>query len=228
MSKPKTVTKVQPRKSLTMVAYEQLEELITTLKLEPGTVLSEAALVDQLGIGRTPIREALQKLEREGLILILPRKGIQVTDINPRKQLLLLELRRELEKLLARTGALRATDAERLQFESVADAMENTIDHEDHVGFMRQDYVLNQLISKAGHNEYATRAIGLIQGLARRFWFMHRAEAADLTLCTRLHAELARSIARGSPDDAEHAVDAVLDYLETFTRATVDPNLLSR
>ena len=101
MSKPKTVTKVQPRKSLTMVAYEQLEELITTLKLEPGTVLSEAALVDQLGIGRTPIREALQKLEREGLILILPRKGIQVTDINPRKQLLLLELRRELEKLLA-------------------------------------------------------------------------------------------------------------------------------
>ena len=68
MSKPKTVAKVQPRKSLTMVAYEQLEELITTLKLEPGTVLSEAALVDQLGIGRTPIREALQKLEREGLI----------------------------------------------------------------------------------------------------------------------------------------------------------------
>jgi DNA-binding FadR family transcriptional regulator len=93
---------------------------------------------------------------------------------------------------------------------------------------MRQDYVLNQLISKAGHNEYATRAIGLIQGLARRFWFMHRAEAADLTLCTRLHAELARSIARGSPDDAEHAVDALLDYLETFTRATVDLNLLSR
>ncbi|MEC9328775.1 MAG: GntR family transcriptional regulator [Pseudomonadota bacterium] len=228
MSKAKTVAKVQPRKSLTMVAYEQLEELITTLKLEPGTVLSEAALVDQLGIGRTPIREALQKLEREGLILILPRKGIQVTDINPRKQLLLLELRRELEKLLARTGALRATDTERLQFESIADAMENTIDHEDHVGFMRQDYALNQLISKAGHNEYASRAIGLIQGLARRFWFMHRVEAADMTLCTRLHAELARSIARGSPDDAENAVDALLDYLETFTRATVDPNLLSR
>ena len=228
MSKAKTVAKVQPHKSLTMVAYEQLEELITTLKLEPGAVLSEAALVDQLGIGRTPIREALQKLEREGLILILPRKGIQVTDINPRKQLLLLELRRELEKLLARTGALRATDTERLQFESIADAMENTIDQEDHVGFMRHDYALNQLISKAGHNEYATRAIGLIQGLARRFWFMHRVEAADMTLCTRLHAELARSIARGSPDDAENAVDALLDYLETFTRATVDPNLLSR
>ncbi|GIS91571.1 MAG: hypothetical protein CM1200mP20_16120 [Pseudomonadota bacterium] len=69
----------------------------------------------------------MQGLEREGLIVILPRKGIQVTDVNPRKHLLLLELRRELERLLARTGALRATEAERLQFVSIADDMENTV-----------------------------------------------------------------------------------------------------
>ena len=224
----KTDAVVQPRKSLTMVAYEILEELITTLKLEPGAILSEAALVDQLSIGRTPIREALQRLEREGLIVILPRKGIQVTDVNPRKHLLLLELRRELEKLLARTGALRATEAERLQFVSIADDMENTVGGEDHVGFMRLDYELNQLIARAGHNEYASRAIGLIQGLGRRFWFMHKEEAADLKLAVQLHATLARSIARGTPTDTEQAVNALLNYLEKFTRTTVDPSLLSR
>ncbi|GIS91572.1 MAG: hypothetical protein CM1200mP20_16130 [Pseudomonadota bacterium] len=60
---------------------------------------------------------------------------------------------------------------------------------------MRLDYELNQLISTAGHNEYASRAIGLIQGLGRRFWFMHKEEAADLKLAVQLHAKLARSIA---------------------------------
>ena len=85
------------RKSLTTIAYEQLEELIVTAELEPGAILSEATLVEQLAIGRTPIREALQKLEREGLIKIMPRKGIAVTDLDPAKQLLMLELRRDLE-----------------------------------------------------------------------------------------------------------------------------------
>ena len=102
MASPNLKSDLSIRKSLTTTAYEQLEELIVTAELEPGAILSEATLVEQLGIGRTPIREALQKLEREGLIRIMPRKGIEVTDHNPAKQLLMLELRRDLEKLLAR------------------------------------------------------------------------------------------------------------------------------
>ncbi|MEE3092729.1 MAG: GntR family transcriptional regulator, partial [Pseudomonadota bacterium] len=95
----------ETNRSLSDQAYEGLEEMIVTLHLEPGAVLSEAELSEQLGIGRTPIREALQRLAREGLVLILPRKGILVSEINPGKQLLLLEVRRELERLLARSGA---------------------------------------------------------------------------------------------------------------------------
>ncbi|HIA41856.1 MAG TPA: GntR family transcriptional regulator, partial [Gammaproteobacteria bacterium] len=94
MASPNLKSDLSIRKSLTTTAYEQLEELIVTTVLEPGANLSEATLVEQLNIGRTPIREALQKLEREGLIRILPRKGIEVTDLNPAKQLLMLELRR--------------------------------------------------------------------------------------------------------------------------------------
>ena len=84
--------------SLTDQAYRELEELIVTMRLQPGAVLSETALSTRLGIGRTPIREALQSLAREGLIVILPRKGILVSEINPGKQLLVLEVRRELER----------------------------------------------------------------------------------------------------------------------------------
>ena len=96
--------------SLTDRAYKELEELVVTLRLAPGSVLSENALAGELGIGRTPIREALQRLAREGLVVILPRKGILVSEINPRKQLLVLEVRRELERLVARSGALRRSE----------------------------------------------------------------------------------------------------------------------
>ena len=180
MASPNLKSDLSIRKSLTTTAYEQLEELIVTTELEPGAILSEATLVEQLGIGRTPIREALQKLEREALIRIMPRKGIEVTDLNPAKQLLMLELRRALEKLLARSGALRATEEERSALLVIADAMDETVAAGSDIGFMRQDYALNQLIVQAAHNEYAGRAIGLIHGLARRFWFVHFKTIANM------------------------------------------------
>src|SRR5215510_4812555 len=111
-------------RTLTEQAYNQLEEMIVTLKLAPGAVLSEQALSAELGIGRTPIREALQRLAIEGLVLVLPRKAIIVTDTDPRKQLLVLEVRRELERLLARCGAERASLEERQQFQAIADGMD--------------------------------------------------------------------------------------------------------
>ena len=215
-------SELSTRKSLTITAYEQLEELIVTTELEPGAILSEASLVEQLQIGRTPIREALQKLEREGLIKILPRKGIEVTDLNPANQLLMLELRRDLEKLLARSGALRATEEERTEFIAIAKAMDEIARSGSDIAFMRQDYTLNQLMAQAAHNEYASRAIGLIHGLARRFWFSHYKTIANMPLCSNLHANLAREVAKGDPDTAADAVDELMDYLEEFTHETLN------
>src|SRR5215510_5630696 len=109
--------------TLTEQAYNRLEEMIVTLKLAPGAILSEQALSAELRIGRTPIREALQRLAREGLVLVLPRKAIIVTDTDPRRQLLVLEVRRELERLLARCSAERATGAARAKFQAIAVGM---------------------------------------------------------------------------------------------------------
>src|SRR5215475_303581 len=99
--------------SLTEQAYRVVEEQIVTLRLKPGDVLSEQFLCVSTKFGRTPIREALQRLSREGLITILPRKGVLVSDINPRNQLLLLEVRRELERLLSHAGAADGTAGHR-------------------------------------------------------------------------------------------------------------------
>jgi DNA-binding GntR family transcriptional regulator len=211
------------RESLTDIAYNQLEEMIATLQLEPGAVLSELELGERLQIGRTPVRESLHRLAREGLVKILPRKGILVTDINPGKQLLALEVRRELERLMARTGSERSTDAERKQFRRIAKGMRQAATKNDDVKFMRHDKELNALIAQASHNEYGARAMQAMQGLSRRFWYVHYKKAADMPLCARLHAELAEHIAIGDAEGAAAASDQLLDYVENFTHLAFAP-----
>src|SRR5262245_58957051 len=150
--------------TLTEQAYNRLEEMIVTLSLAPGAVLSEQTLAATLGIGRTPIREALQRLGHEGRVLVLPRKSIIVTDTDPKRQLLVLEVRREFERMLARASAERATEAERRRFQGIADGMEAAARTSDDIAFMRLDRELNTLLADAAHNEYAARSMRFLNG----------------------------------------------------------------
>lgn len=215
-------TRRTDRQSLTERAYALLEELIVTLQLEPGSVLSESALVERLGIGRTPIREALQRLSREGLVVILPRRGILVSEINVNTQLRLLEVRRELERLMARAACQRAQDTECRRFHDIADGMHRAAADADDIAFMRLDQELNMLLIEAARNEFASKSMQLMNSLSRRFWYRHYKEVADLPLCARLHAQLARNVAERNADAASQAADQLLDYIENFTRATLD------
>jgi DNA-binding GntR family transcriptional regulator len=208
--------------SLADQAYARLEEMIVRLQLAPGAVVSEQALAERLGIGRTPIREALQRLARERLITVLPRRGIMVSEVNIRTQLRLLETRREVERLLARSAALRAKEEERARFRAIADGMEAAARSNDDKAFLRLDQTFNLLVLDAAQNEFAAGAMMLMNGLSRRFWYIHYKEAADMPLAARLHAEIARAIAKGDRDKAGAAADRLLDYIETFTRATLD------
>jgi DNA-binding GntR family transcriptional regulator len=210
------------KEPLTDRAYRELEELIVTLQLPPGTVVSEQVLAQRTTIGRTPIREALQRLARDGLIVVLPRRGILVSEIDVRTQLRLLEVRRELERLLARLAAERATAAERRELADIAGGMLRASADSDDIAFMRLDLRLNQLVSEAARNEFATRSMGLMHGLSRRFWYQHYKEVADLPLAARLHADLAQAIADRRGDAAARASDRLVDYIEDFARKTLE------
>lgn len=207
-------------RSLTDEAYAQLEELIVTLQLRPGVAVSEATLSERLGIGRTPIREALQRLAREHLIVVLPQRGNLVSEINVKKQLRLLETRREVERLIVRCAARRATTEEREEFDQLAAALNRAADKNDSKAFLRGDKRFNDLCVHAARNEFAAGAIGLMHGLSRRFWYLHYRQAADLPETARLHANTAKAIAAGDEDGAAKALDALLDNIEAFTRAT--------
>lgn len=208
--------------SLTDLAYQRIEEEIVMLRLEPGSIVSEAQLSEHVGIGRTPIREALQRLANSGLVVVLPRRGILISEIDIRAQLQLLEVRREVERLVAGNAAGRATEAERERFQGIAAEMESAAETDDGRAFLRLDRELNDLSVVAARNEFAARAMQLMQPLSRRFWYIHYQEVADLPRCARLHADLARAIGSGDREQACDASDRLLDYIETFTRATLD------
>jgi DNA-binding GntR family transcriptional regulator len=210
------------QETLTDRAYRLLEELIVTLALPPETILSEQSLAARLRIGRTPIREALQRLARDGLVVILPRRGILVSQINLKTQMRLLEVRRELERLMAKGAAERATPEESASFATVAREMRHASDESDDMTFMRLDRQFNELVSQAARNEFASRAMGLMHGLSRRFWYQHYRESGDLPLSARLHAEVAEAIAKRDSEAAANASDRLLDYIESFTRKTIE------
>jgi DNA-binding GntR family transcriptional regulator len=207
--------------SRTDQAYSMLEEMIVTLKLPPGAAVSEARLGQVLGIGRTPIREALQRLARERLVTILPRRGIIVSQINVTSQLRLLEVRREVERLIARSAARRALPSERARFVEIARIFEQSAKTNDETTFMRVDREFNELCLTAARNEFGAGAMALMHSLSRRFWFIHYQEAADMPATAKLHANIARAIARSDADAAARALDRLIDEIEKFTRATV-------
>jgi DNA-binding GntR family transcriptional regulator len=208
--------------TLTEKAYRALEEEIVTLRIPPGSVVSEAMLSRRLGVGRTPIREALQRLAREWLVVIMPRRGIVVSEIDPVRQLRLLEARREIERFLARSAAKRASPLQRLRFAAIADGMDDAARNADDIAFMRLDREFNLLVLDAAGNEFAASAMSLMNGLSRRFWYMHYKQAADLPLAARLHAAIARAIAGADQTIAAQSSDMLVDYIQAFARATID------
>jgi DNA-binding GntR family transcriptional regulator len=209
-----------PRKTgyvpLTDRAYRELEEMIVTLRLLPGALLSEHALAQRLKIGRTPIREALQRLAREGLVVIMPRRGIRVSDIDLGMQLRLMEVRREIERLMARLAAERANEEERREFIEIADDMLKAGAINDDIAFYRLDQRFNNLVATSARNEFARRSIGLMSAVSRRFWFRYCERATDLTTTAKLHAAIAQAIAARKAKTAAAASDRLMDYTEDF------------
>jgi DNA-binding GntR family transcriptional regulator len=150
------------------------------LKLEPGQFVSELGLARQLAIGRTPVREALQQLAREGLVKIIPRRGVIVTQIDIRGHIDLLAIRRGIERAMVRFAPRRATKIENARFSVIASDMLQAAEVDDDAAFMRLDAEYNRFLATAGRNDYAKRSMSMMQGVSRRFWYWHYREVRDL------------------------------------------------
>ncbi|MEN2475122.1 GntR family transcriptional regulator [Burkholderia stabilis] len=199
-------------------AHQKLEELIVTLELAPGSVWSEASLAEKLNTGRTPVREAAQRLAASHLLQIVPRHGIMITVPNIHDQLLVLETRRELERLIARRAARRASPEEREQIRDVVEKLDAAGESQNVVDYLRSLYAANQLIAQCSRNQFAAEAIAPLHALSRRFYFMYHKRLNNLPSASLQHVRVARAVADGDEQEAELASDMMMDYIDAFTR----------
>lgn len=204
--------------TLAALAYGRLEELIVTARLKPGAVVSEAGLSRQLAIGRMPVREALKRLESEGLVTVLPQRGVLVSAIDPAQFRLQLETRRPLDRLLAECAARRANRSEREEIGHLAAGLLDAARRGDTEAFLGFDRAFDQLAATASRNPYTARAAAQLHAHSRRFWHAYR-EESDLADSAQRHARLMIAIAAGTASAAAKASDALVDYLDGFAEA---------
>jgi DNA-binding GntR family transcriptional regulator len=204
-------------------ARARLEEMIVSLELPPGSIWSEAELSAKLGIGRTPVREALQRLEGDHLVRILQRHGAQITEINVVEQLLLLELRRALDRLIAADAARRCSAQERSQLLKMAEGLEAFVvgESDDVLAYLRQHYELKNFLAACARNPFVARAVMPCYAMSRRFYYLHYRQFKDIVTATSHHAEVVRAVVLGDEKAAIAASDRLMDYVEELTRATV-------
>lgn len=207
--------------TLSNKAYDLIEEMIVTLQLKPGSIISEVKLMREIGIGRTPIREALLRLASEHLVETLPRKGILVSEIHITDHLALLETRRALERVIVARATRRATAEQRKTLSEYAALIEAAGGQDNLNSFIHIDHEFDQILGEACRNPFATEACSPLRAHCRRFWYRYHQDE-DLSESARLHAVIMRAIANSEEKYAIAASDALMDYLDRLTRAAID------
>ncbi len=209
------------KESLSDKAYDLLEELIVSLEIAPGSVLSEIALSKRLKIGRTPLREALKRLASEKLVYSLPRRGLVVSDINITQYLALLETRRVIDRLIVSRASRRATPDQRATLRQLASEMSDAAAAHDLRRFIHIDHECDMLLAKACRNSFAAEINSMLLSHCRRFWFRYQHDD-DVRQSALLHTHMLNAVSEGREDDAAAASDTLMDYLESFARKAMD------
>jgi DNA-binding GntR family transcriptional regulator len=207
--------------SLADRAYHAIREMIVSLDLRPGAVIDERRLMQQLGIGRTPIREALRTLAQERLVEVYPRRGMFVTSVEIRDLASLAEVRSVLESSAARLAAERATDEDRDTVAALLDELER---HEelDQRELMALDERIHRQVYRAAHNQFLEASLEQYYVLALRIWYLALDQARELEQAVLDHREILEAIRDGDPDRAEQAMRRhVVEFEEAMRRVLI-------
>jgi DNA-binding GntR family transcriptional regulator len=219
-SNKKTNLPEPPKRRAADVAYETLENMISTLQLQPGAQVVEAELVEHTQLGRTPLREALLRMVSMGLIVQQPRRGLLISSIDLADHLDVVQTRRVLECLIAGCSARRATAAQRQDILRCAKRMVKAAAAERLEDYMLADMALDRVNHAASQNQSAVKAVLPLIVQCRRFWYAYR-HAGDITEGAAAHLQLAEGIASGDEAAAVAGAERLSDYLQGFTERVI-------
>ncbi len=186
-------------------AYLRIRERIVSLDMPPGSVVNESRLRQELKIGRTPIREALQRLARENLVRSVPHRGTFVTDVNITDLARITEVRVVLESHAARLAAERLSIADRDSFAQFLERLEEgpSLDQRQ---LMRLDQQIHREIYRAARNPFLESTLERYFNLSLRLWYLVLDRQVGLREAVEEHAELLRAILAGDGPAAEESM----------------------
>jgi DNA-binding GntR family transcriptional regulator len=186
-------------------AYLQIRERIVSLDMPPGSVVNESRLRAELKIGRTPIREALQRLARENLVRSIPHRGTFVTDVNITDLARITEVRVVLESHAARLAAERLSSTDRDSFALLLEVLEErpSLDQRELMGLDQQ---IHRQIYKAARNPFLEATLERYFNLSLRLWYLVLDREAGLREAVDEHVELLRAIVAGDGPAAEESM----------------------
>ena len=207
--------------SLADQAYRRVRRMICTAELEPGAVISESGLCEQLGLGRTPVREALRALASEHLIDVYPRRGMFVAGVDPRDLRAISEVREQLEPFAARLAAERREEADVLVIDQLlADlaayersGVEMNRSWSSDQVLMDLDERIHRVVYQASHNAYLAEDLDSYYTHALRIWFLGLTKVTHLQQAVLEHREILEAIRDG---DADRAAMVMGKHIEGF------------
>ncbi len=221
MPKPYTLQKVDTSPSLKDKAYTAIRDAILTLELEPGTSLVESDLASQLGISKTPVRDALQELERDGLVIRIPFKGTYVTEVMEQDLREIFQLRAVLEGLAARLATPLFTPQELEQLDRDHTASEDALAEGDLALCSKLGKGLHDAIIDKADNERLITMIRNLDASLMRFRALSDRVSGRLDISVGEHRRIIDALRRR---DAYAAEESVRDHLHSVLENLSDQN----
>jgi DNA-binding GntR family transcriptional regulator len=183
-------------------AYGLIKRKIITLELPPLAVIDERALMDELDLGRTPIREALHRLATEQLVTIVPRRGMFVADTSITDLHKIYEVRVVLETHCARLAAERATPAQVARMEETLDEL-RSLGPSDADAIMAVDRRFHKSLYQCSQNEFLIEPLERLHALSLRLWYIILNQIVDVGGAVEEHRLVAEAVKQGDSDKAE-------------------------
>lgn len=200
-------------------AYKALEEKIVMLELVPGEIYTEKDLAAMIGLGRTPVRDALLRLEHDQLLSVIPRQGIMILPLDFERDLLALDLRAVVERIVIERATRLATPVERKRLARMADEMEKAAETKDVLAFTRLDDAFHDFVANCAQQPFAAKTLEPLHSLSRRAGtiLFRRDFDREIEEASRTHYVLMRAIADGDLARADAAFDGLMERTRRVT-----------
>ena len=205
---------IQNHKPLREMVYEELKMQILKGSIITGTRMMEGELAEEMGVSRTPIREAIRKLEKEGLVTIEPRRGAYASMISTEDMVEILEVRQDLEGLAAYFAADRMTKGQMEELKQVSNSYNEAVRQGNMEAMIKHDTRFHHIIVESCRNKILVQMIEQLQELVLRFRYIYYDNLKRAENMPEEHEAIVAAIAEGDADKARAAADIHIERLK--------------